>query len=152
MPERMVFCCRLFLGCFIFCLFAGCAHIEETAKVIWGSSITHLEKERPNGKSQVFALSLEKCFEETDKIIVYHGGFVYLKDQKERYMAAMNFKGFVDTTEVGVFFTALDNNQTQVDVASMSPKLVRRVAEFVFSGLQKTEAILKKRREDAQKD
>lgn len=127
--------------CFILCFFAGCAHVQEAAKKIWGSSISHLEKERPNGQSAVFDLPYDQCFKQAEKIIAYYGGTVYLKDEKKGYLAAMGFKGLVDTTEVGVFFTVIDGHQTRVEVASMSPKLMRKVAGYVFSGLQKTKAV-----------
>lgn len=129
---------QLFFVFFSFCFMAGCAHIQEAAKEIWGSSISHLEKERPNGQSQTFALALNECFQEVERAIVFYGGEVYLRDGKKRYMAAMGFKGSVDTTEVGIFFTALDNNHTKVEIASMSPKLMKKVAGFVFAGLQRS--------------
>lgn len=132
---------RLFFIFLVFFSVAGCAHVEEAAKQIWGSSISHLERERPNGVSDTFTMSLDACFREVERIIVYYRGSVYLKDEKKRYLAAMGFKGFVDTTEVGIFFTSLDSGHTKVEVASMSPRLMRRVAGYVFAGLRKSQAV-----------
>ncbi|MFH1691210.1 MAG: hypothetical protein ABIC68_01360 [Candidatus Omnitrophota bacterium] len=136
--KNKFFLSQLFFLVFVFCLMAGCAHIQEAAKQLWGSSISHLEKERPNGQSQDFALPLDRCFQEVQDIVNFYRGNVYLKDEKKRYMAAMGFKGFVDTTEVGIFFTVLDDQHTKIEVASMSPKLMRKVAGYIFTGLQKS--------------
>jgi len=51
-------------------------------------------------------------------------------------MAAMNFQGHVDTTEVGIFFTKIEERLTRVEVASMSPELVQGVADVLFAGLK----------------
>ncbi len=129
--KRLLF---LFLA---FYFMTGCTHVKEAVKQIWGSSISHLEKERPNGMSESFAMPLDACFQGVERIIIFYGGDVYLKDEKKRYLAAMGFKGSVDTTQVGIFFTTLDDNHTKVEVVSMSPRLMKRVAGFVFAGLKK---------------
>ena len=62
---------------------------------------------------------------------------VYLKDPAKRYLAAMNFPGHVDTTEVGIFLTPQENNATKVEIASMSPGLVDQVTRFLDEGFKK---------------
>lgn len=126
--------CFLILAGFMF--LAGCAHLTEATKEVWGSSIAHLERARSAGKSSKFALTLDECFEKTQKILTTAGAVVYLKDKEKKYLAAMNFTGHVDTTEVGIFFTKIEDRQTRVEVASMSPGLVDEVAAILFSGLK----------------
>lgn len=122
---------------FVFLLYSGCASLNETGKKIWGSSIAHLEKTRSTAKSSTFALPLDQCFLKTEKILEGRGVLVYLKDKDKKYLAAMNFKGYVDTTEVGIFFTKIKDSLTQVEVASLSPRLADEVANIVFSELKK---------------
>ena len=117
-------------------LFSGCAHLSEGAKKVWGSSISHLEAARASGQKDVFACSPEACFKIAEEALLKRGALVYLKDKDKSYLAAMNFKGYVDTTEAGVFFTKLKNGKTQVEVASMSPKLAQEAAGYVFSGMK----------------
>jgi len=117
-------------------LFSGCAHLSETAKKVWGSSISHLEAARASGHKEEFTCSQEGCFKIAEEALVKRGALVYLKDKNKRYLAAMNFKGYVDTTEAGVFFTKLVDGKTLVEVASMSPKLAQEVAGYVFSGMR----------------
>jgi hypothetical protein len=119
-----------------FLFFCGCASLKETGKKVWGSSIEHLEKERSHGRVQNFALSLDRCFLEVEKLMTATGAQVYLKDEQKRFLAAMNFKGHVDTTQAGIFFTRLEDSKTKVEVSSMSPKLVDDVSEIIFTGLK----------------
>ena len=120
-------------------LLLGCAHVSETAKKVWGSSITHLEAARATGQKGEFACSPEACFKIAEGALVKKGALVYLKDKDKRYLAAMNFKGYVDTTEAGVFFTKLNDGKTQVETASMSPKLAREAGEYIFSAMKQKE-------------
>ena len=132
--EKLI---RLALSVFLFGVFAGCATVQETGKKIWGSSITHLEEARPDGKSEKINLTLQECFDRTEKILNNRSAVIYPKDKNKRYLVAMNFKGHVDTTQVGIFFTKIEDQLTQVEVASMSPSLVDEVAAFLFPELKK---------------
>lgn len=118
-------------------LLSGCAHVSETARKVWGSSITHLEAARASGQKDVFTCSPEACFKIAEEALLKRGALVYLKDKDKKYLAAMDFKGYVDTTEVGVFFTKQSDGKTLVEVASMSPKLAQEAAGYVFSGMNK---------------
>lgn len=116
----------------------GCATATEAGKKIWGSSIEHLERQRPQGVGETFALSLPAALEKTEAILTNAGATVYLKSKNKATLAAMNFQGYVDTTQVGVFFTSLAPGQTQVEVASMIPRLTKEVGELIFKGLKET--------------
>lgn len=132
--EKLI---KLTLSMFLFGVFAGCATVGETGKKIWGTSIAHLEAARPDGKSEKINLTLQECFDRTEKILNNMSAVIYPKDKDKRYLVAMNFKGHVDTTQVGIFFTKIEDQLTQVEVASMSPSLVDEVAALLFPELKK---------------
>ncbi len=111
--------------------------MHEKGKKIWGSSVLHLENARKDGKASDIAHSLDECFTRTEKIFKDLGATVYPKDKDKKYMAAMNFKGHVNTTQVGIFFTKKGENLTHVEVASMSPALVDEVSLLLFEELKK---------------
>ncbi len=121
--------------------FCGCASLNETCKKIWGSSIEHLEEVRAQGKAQIFDLSINDSFERVEKILRYNDVDIYLNRMDKGYMAAMNFKGHVDTTQAGIFFTKIDESKTKIEIASMSPSLVLEVSEMIFDGLKNFDSV-----------
>ena len=127
----------LSVGALLLGAFSGCASFQEKAKKVWGSSIAHLQQARAQGKSESFALSLAECFSRTEKILGARKAKVYLRDKDKRYLAAMNFSGYVDTTQVGVFFEKQENGDTRIEVASMNTLLTEEVARFLFEELNK---------------
>ena len=112
----------------------GCASLNEGCKKVWGSSIVHLERQRPQGKSLEVALPLTETFQKCNLILQKAGGQVYLEDKNKQYLAAMNFQGYVDTTQVGLFFTPVSGRTTKIEVASMSPDLVLDVTQLLSEG------------------
>lgn len=128
--------CVLLLSGFFF--LEGCVSLNEAGKKVWGSSVEHLERRRKDGKAATFALSRDECFSKVEKLIKAMDAEVYLKSKELDYLAAMKFKGHVDTTEVGVFFTAGDPGKTRVEVASMSPRLMDQVSEMIFEALKES--------------
>jgi len=122
---------------FFILLSSGCASLHEKGKRIWGSSVEHLENARQDGKSSDIALSLDNCFTRTEKIFKDLGATVYPIDKDKKYLAAMNFKGHVNTTQVGIFFTKKNERLTHVEVASMSPALCDEIATLLFEELKK---------------
>ncbi|MFH0877722.1 MAG: hypothetical protein V1863_05825 [Candidatus Omnitrophota bacterium] len=77
-----------------------------------------------------------RLFEKTENILTKAGATVYLKNKDKEYLAAMNFKGYVDTTQVGVFFVSVTPDQTRLEVASMVPRLTREVGQLIFKQLK----------------
>jgi hypothetical protein len=113
----------------------GCASLQETGKKIWGSSISHLEAARSTGLSLEVSLKTDDAFQEIQAILEKSGATVYLKHPKEHMLAAMNFSGHVDTTEVGIFLTSQENGGTKIEIASMSPSLAEQVSRLLSEGL-----------------
>lgn len=120
----------------IFCFLAGCASLHETGRKVWGSSIAHLEKARKDAAKNEFSLSLDECFNRVENAVRDAGAMVYLIDRERKYLVAMNFKNYVDTTEVGIFFTKVDERRTMIEVSSMSPGLKEEVADVVAVALE----------------
>lgn len=118
-------------------LTAGCAPVTEVGRKVWGSSISHLEKARAEGRSTTVAMTLSACFEKCRRVIEAMKAQIYLKDPKEGYLAAMKFEGHVDTTQVGIFLTVVDADSTKVEVSSLSPGLASFVAQVLFPELGK---------------
>jgi hypothetical protein len=98
--------------------------------------MAHLENSRDKGKSFQTQGSLDICFNDVKSILKENGATVYLEDKNKAYLAAMNFKRYVDTTQVGVFFTEKEPDVIQVDVASLSPKLAAEVADMLSMRLK----------------
>ena len=55
-----------------------------------------------------------------------------MKDPRQAYVIVMGVPGCVDTTEVGIFFDALSDHQTKIDVSSLSSRAKREVARIIF--------------------
>lgn len=51
-----------FLGC-LFLLVSGCAQITETAKKVWGSSTSALERARTDALSKTYTCSFTECYD-----------------------------------------------------------------------------------------
>jgi len=109
--------------------------MKETGKKLWGSSIEFLQNARDKGKSQIFSFSYDACFAGVEQILLDAEASVYLDNKPEGYIVAMNFKGHVDTTQAGIFFTDLGDGRTKIDVSSLSPQLVLQVSEMIYDGL-----------------
>lgn len=132
MKRRIAFLSTVVLAHF---LVSGCAPLTELGQKVWGSSIAHLERARAEGRSITVAMPLAACFEKCRRIIEAMKAQIYLEDPKKRYLAAMKFEGHVDTTQVGIFLTAVDAVSTKVEVSSLSPGLASFVAQVLFPEL-----------------
>lgn len=122
----------LFLCVFSAIVLAGCAHIKEGAKKIWGSSIEHLEKARSEARVLSVNAPLSRVFPGSSVALKEKGAVVYLKGNDQEYLAAMNFPGYVDTTQVGLFFTGQEGQATKIEVASLSPRLALEVERILL--------------------
>jgi hypothetical protein len=124
-----------------FCLSAavlcsGCAHVKELGKEVWGTSIQHLERARPDARIVIVKKAKHDTFVRAAEILKAQGANVYLTGEDDAYLAAMNFSGNVNTTQVGLFFTPVDEGATKIEVASLSPRLANVVAGMLSEGFQ----------------
>lgn len=121
-------CCSLTLG--------GCAFFQEAGKKAWGSSTQALENARSEGKSLSLACVSRDCFDACLDILKQMEAIVFQQGKQKDYIIAMNFRGFTDTTEAGIFFDQKEDAVTTVQVSSLNPKLLESVAAEIFSGLK----------------
>ena len=122
----------LVLGLFIFTT-SGCAQLKEMGRGMAGLSIKALEEKRTGALKKIFECGYDECFNNTEKILIDGGSYVYCK---KKDMIAV-YVSDEDTTPVGVFFTALDRKQVQIEVSSLSTYAKELIAKRVFLGLEK---------------
>ncbi len=163
----MVVFCVLALGCI-----AGCAAIEEDAKLLWGSSTQALEDARNESLKETFSCPAQECFlsvikfaevqtpqisddklnvskmnqpaKASDQKTVKVKNFeVFLRDSSRNIIVLMGVPGSVNTTEVGVFFTPLENAKTAVEISSLSTSAKIKAADMIFEQLGKEFQVIK---------
>jgi hypothetical protein len=60
---------------------------------------------------------------------------IFKKDEIKGYLVLMGVKGCVNTTEIGVFFDEISDNQSRIEISSLSTNAKRKVAKALFHGL-----------------
>jgi hypothetical protein len=128
---------RLFLIIMMVGLFSSCSvwdNTVEVGKTIWGSSTRALEQARDNAISKTYDKSYWDCVRSSITYAKKHW-VIFKKDEIKGYMVVMGVKGCVNTTEIGVFFDELGDNQTRIEITSLSTNAKRKVAKWLFHGL-----------------
>ncbi len=130
---------RIIILLFISLYISGCSWISDFPRTMWGSSVRVLSAQRAQAKTEVFSCDPEQCFDHVLAMTAPYGAersddmfVLFLKDSKKRYMILMGVDNAVDTTEVGVFFDALDGRQTKIDIASLSSRARDAAATLIF--------------------
>nr|CAX68906.1 hypothetical protein JG1_0200 [uncultured bacterium] len=124
---------KLILLAFVLVL-NGCSTLLNTPKSLIGISTKHLEDARANSLYQSYSCSFDQCYQTVLEIGKEQKYTAYLKKPGEGLIVFMNIPGAVDTTEVGVFLTAISSG-VKIEVSSLSSPAKRTVAQAVFSGL-----------------
>ena len=95
---------------------------------------------RQQGQTQAYTFnhSLDTCYERTLGFIKGLGATHYRGTKQKQFIVAMNFSDSFGqchpATEVAIFFTALGENRTRVEISSLNHSL----AEFVSEKLLET--------------
>jgi hypothetical protein len=125
-----------------FFLFSSCDTLNhgvdntvEVAKTIWGSSTRALEQARDNAITKTYDKPYWDCVRSAIAVVGKKHWVIFKKDEIKGYMVVMGVKGCVNTTEIGVFFDVLSNNQTRIEISSLSTNAKRKVAKGLFHGL-----------------
>ena len=121
--------------CIIGLVLAGCASVEEVSKTMWGSSTRALEAARTEAASKIFEGNYEECFREVLKTADLEKWTVFVREKTKQHIVLMGIKGQVSTTEVGVFFSELNDGGVKVDVTSLSSNAKMKVANILFKQL-----------------
>ncbi|MBU1090878.1 MAG: hypothetical protein KKC42_03435 [Candidatus Omnitrophica bacterium] len=115
--------------------FSGCVHIREGFRGLLGTSIKVLEEGRKDAVKSVFPYDYFTCYTKTLDILKKHKSYVYAEEIK-KYMIAIYISS-QDTTPVGLFFTEIDKNNTQIEVSSASKFARELISQRIYSELQK---------------
>ncbi len=121
--------------CLLFCGLVGCASLVEDAKGVAGLSTKNLEELRKEAIAKTFHYTYKVCLEESKKALQRMGAYIYAEDQKKQMIAV--YLSNLDTTPVGIFFKAVDDNNTQVEVSSPSSYGKEYISEKLFFVLEK---------------
>ncbi len=113
----------------------GCATIIDAPKGIVGISTKALEDGRKDAIKKTFNYDYNTCYERTKNILANAGTYAYAQDVKKEMIAV--YVSQEDTTPVGIFFKAIDANNTQVEVSSLSTFAKEFIAAKIFAALEK---------------
>ena len=101
-----------------------------------GTSTKDLEAGKVDSIYQVYPCAVEACFQAVIDVARDSKYYVFMKDEVRGLVVLMNIPGFVDTTEVGVFFTELPKQQgVKIELSSRSSPAKKAVAKVLFSEL-----------------
>ena len=128
---------RIFAAAVLVLIFSGCASIHEAGKTVWGSSIRQLEKHRAQAISRTYHKGYWDCSQATLKVIEENKYTIFQKDEIKGYIVIMGVPGYVDTTEVGIFFVEVSDNEVRIELSSLSTNAKRAVAKALFKALDK---------------
>ncbi len=107
----------------------------EVAKSIWGSSTRVLEQARNKAITTTYDKPYWDCMHSAIAVAGKKHWVIFNKNEIKGYMVVMGVKGCVNTTEIGIFFDKLSDNQTRIQITSLSTNAKRKVAKGLFHGL-----------------
>jgi len=116
-------------------LISGCANIKEAARGIAGISTKQIEEARAKASSKVFDYDYKTTYDLTKEILGRIKACIYTEDPKKNLIAI--FVSETNTTPVGIFFTKIGDNKTQVEVSSPSTYAKELIAGTLFKSLEK---------------
>jgi hypothetical protein len=115
---------------------AGCASIEESAKVIMGTSTKALEEAKTHKNlAQTFDIKYPDAYNIVMKFLKSKDITPFLHSRRKRRIVAVYFNGQADTTEVGIFFEEPAPGKTKVIVTSLSSAHMFKAADLIFKEL-----------------
>lgn len=119
--------------------FLGCAALKEGAKGIVGTSTKALEGARQDAIKKSFDYELGVCYDTVKEILLRNLAYVYAQDKKKGMLAIYISES--DTTAVGIFFTRVDGDTTEIEVSSLSTYAKEFISDMVFTALENRKKI-----------
>ena len=122
----------------VVCLCSSCVVCDDTlevGKTLWGSSTRALEQARDKAITKTYNKSYWDCVRSAIDVMNKKKWVIFKKDEIKGYMVVMGIPGSVNTTEIGIFFDELSDNQTRIEISSLSTNAKRKVAKNLFHGL-----------------
>ena len=127
---------KIFLLFFLVVVFTGCATVKDVSRNFAGTSTRDLEAGKADSVYQVYSCSMADCFAAVTDVADENNYYTFMQDEARGLIVIMNIPGCVDTTEVGIFFTALSGQQgTRIELSSRSSPAKKEVAKVLFSEL-----------------
>ncbi|MFH1354720.1 MAG: hypothetical protein ABIH19_01020 [Candidatus Omnitrophota bacterium] len=133
--EKSFFCFTLIISLCSLVLTSGCAHVKEGFRGFLGTSIKVLEEGRKDAVKSTFPYDYFTCYTKTLDILKKYETYVYLEEIK-KYMIAI-YVSRQDTTPVGLFFTEMDKDNTQIEISSPSKFARELISQRIYSELEK---------------
>ena len=112
----------------------GCAGLKEKLRGVAGVSTKALEESRKDAVTKTVQRDYNTCYLMTKTILDKIKAYIYADDTRKRLIAI--YVSEQDTTPVGIFFTEIDPNSTQIDVSSPSTFAKNLIAGELFSALK----------------
>lgn len=123
-------------GFWVIGLLLGCATVIEGSKAFAGISTRSLEEQRKSAIIKKVNYDYDTCYNKTKEALVTGiGAYIYAQSLKKHMIAV--YVSREDTTAVGVFFTEIDADNTQIEVSSLSTYAKEFIAGKLFSALEK---------------
>ena len=121
-------CIAVILSLVIFV--GGCSFLGASVRTLKGCKVRY---------SETFDKDVSYCYDKTIGALKEAQAGVY-ETRKDDYIIAMNFnktvfKACINTTEVGIFFTAEGPHKTRIDVSSLNYNLSKAVSEKIFGNI-----------------
>lgn len=157
---------KLTLFIFLSFFALGCATIQEPFKAIWGSSTKALEDNRGSATVKAYQSSYSDCFDKvlevihsrekseikrevtednpeavgiggTAEVVEVAGYEIFINDKKKGVIVVIGVPKSINTTEVGIFITALSASETKMEIVSLSSAAQQIVSDEIFEELDK---------------
>jgi hypothetical protein len=111
--------------------FSGCAIFASDVNGLWQIEKAHIK---------IFDKDISSCYALTTEALAQWNAVAYQKE-KNNYIVAMEFDsifvGTTDTTEVGIFFTQIAPQKTEVKITSLNYSLSEFVGRHLFDYIEK---------------
>lgn len=119
-------------------LMSGCVVVDggvEVAKTVWGSSTRAIERAREDAITKTYDKPYWDALRAAVDVAKKNDYEIFKRDEVKGYLVFVGVHGSVNTTEVGVFFVELGEDQVRVEVSSLSTNAKRIVSKTLFHGL-----------------
>ena len=126
---------RVFAVVILSLTLAGCASVAEVGKTFWGSSIREMEKRRVDAITRTYPKGYWECMEAVLKAVEENHYLIFQKDEVRGHVVVMGIPGYINTTEVGIFFVEISDNEVRIELSSLSTNAKRTAAEIIFPEL-----------------
>ncbi|TRZ96278.1 hypothetical protein D4R78_01355 [bacterium] len=112
---------------------AGCVTLKEAAKGVLGVSTKALEDNRKDAIKKTFNYDYNTCYSRAKEILKENKAYIYCEDPRRNLLAI--YVSEKDTTAVGLFFKAIDQAHTQIEVSSGSTYAKELISDKLFKAL-----------------